>query len=180
MTWLWSKISGFAGTIGAGIAILFALEANLDFEKGGEDIAYALYVLARSGRAAIGDLRYYAETKLQNFRTALAKAQIGAALSLYGDKQRSAMAFKAALQSLDGSDDYKIWRGDYGTMLRDRAAVLTLAAESSDPSVDVRALITKVAAEADGRTYTSTLENAWMMLAAAALLRVMWKASHAR
>jgi len=142
-----------------------------DFEKGGEDIAYALYVLARSGRAAIGDLRYYAETKLQNFRTALAKAQIGAALSLYGDKQRSAMAFKAALQSLDGSDDYKIWRGDYGTMLRDRAAVLTLAAESSDPSVDVRALITKVAAEADGRTYTSTQENAWMMLAAAALIK---------
>ena len=38
--------------------------------KGGEDIAYALYVLARTGRAAIGDLRYYAETKLGSFRDA--------------------------------------------------------------------------------------------------------------
>ena len=53
---------------------------------GGEDIAYALYVLARTGRAAIGDLRYYAESKLDNFSTPLAKAQIGAALALYGDK----------------------------------------------------------------------------------------------
>ena len=60
-----------------------------DFESGGEDIAYALYVLAANGRAAIGDLRYYAETKLDAFATPLAKAQIGAALALYGDKPRA-------------------------------------------------------------------------------------------
>ena len=34
-----------------------------DFDRGGEDIAYALYVLAREGAAAIGDLRYYADEK---------------------------------------------------------------------------------------------------------------------
>jgi uncharacterized protein YfaS (alpha-2-macroglobulin family) len=56
-------------------------------------------------------------------------------------------------------------------MLRDRAAVLTLAAESNEPSVDVQALITRVAAEAEARDYTSTQENAWMMLAAAALIK---------
>ena len=38
-----------------------------DFDNGGEDIAYALYVLARTGRAAIGDLRYYADSKLNAF-----------------------------------------------------------------------------------------------------------------
>ena len=57
-----------------------------DFANGGQDIAYGLYVLARAGRAAIGDLRYYVENKLDNFATALAKAQLGAALSLYGDR----------------------------------------------------------------------------------------------
>jgi hypothetical protein len=31
--------------------------------SGGEDLAYALMVLAREGAAAIGDLRYYADVK---------------------------------------------------------------------------------------------------------------------
>ena len=51
----------------------------------------------RNGRAAIGDLRYYAETKLDAFATPLAKAQIGAALALYGDKPRADAVFRAAL-----------------------------------------------------------------------------------
>ena len=68
--------------------------------SGGEDIAYALYVLASNGRAAIGDLRYYAETKLDAFATPLAKAQIGAALALYGDKPRAEAVFRAALGDL--------------------------------------------------------------------------------
>ena len=53
-----------------------------DFEKGGEDLAYALMVLAREGRAAIGDLRYYADTRADAFATPLAQAQLGAALAL--------------------------------------------------------------------------------------------------
>ena len=57
-----------------------------DFQKGGEDRAYALYVLARNGRAPIGDLRYYADTRLDRFSTPLAKAQLGAALAMMGDK----------------------------------------------------------------------------------------------
>src|SRR5690606_29513334 len=61
-----------------------------DFEAGGEDLAYALYDLARAGRAAIGDLRYYLEARLDRFGSPLAKAQLGAALALYGDRGRSA------------------------------------------------------------------------------------------
>ena len=72
-----------------------------DFTRGGEDIAYALYVLARTGRAAIGDLRYYTDSKLDAFATPLAKAQIGAAMALYGDRQRSQRAFAAATADLD-------------------------------------------------------------------------------
>ena len=143
-----------------------------DFSYGGEDIAYSLYVLARAGRASLGDLRYYSETKIGNFRTALAKAQIGAALALYGDKQRAANAFRAAFADLDlARDDYKVWRGDYGTSLRDKAAVLTLAAETSVDAGDLRTLATRIAVEEDQRKYTSTQENAWMLMAAAALIK---------
>ncbi len=60
-----------------------------DFQKGGEDRAYALYVLARNGRAPIGDLRYYSDTRLDRFSTPLAKAQLGAALAMMGDKTRA-------------------------------------------------------------------------------------------
>ena len=57
-----------------------------DFERGGEERAYALYVLARNGRAPIGELRYYVDTKLERFSTPLAQAQLGAALAMMGDK----------------------------------------------------------------------------------------------
>src|SRR5699024_7257819 len=46
-----------------------------DFDSGGEDIAYALMVLAREGAAAMGDLRYYADVKANDFATPLARAQ---------------------------------------------------------------------------------------------------------
>jgi uncharacterized protein YfaS (alpha-2-macroglobulin family) len=141
-----------------------------DFTNGGEDIAYALYVLARAGRASLGDLRYYAEVKIGNFGTALAKAQIGAALALYGDRQRAANAFEAALSQLNVGRNADIWVGDYGSQLRDKAAVLTLAAESDVGMADLRALANDVANEEEARRYTSTQEQAWMLLAAAALI----------
>lgn len=142
-----------------------------DFERGGEDIAYALYVLARSGKASIGDLRYYVETKIDNFGTALAKAQIGAALALYGDRRRSADAFEAAFASLRTTDAKDAWRGNYGSSLRDKAAVLALAAENDIGVGDLRALASDVARIDEQRRYTSTQENAWMLLAAAALIK---------
>ena len=42
-----------------------------DIEEGqGQDMAYALYVLARAGRAPVGDLKYLADTKLYGLRLA--------------------------------------------------------------------------------------------------------------
>ena len=140
-----------------------------DFEKGGEDIAYALYVLASNGRAAIGDLRYYAETKLQNFATPLAKAQIGAALALYGDKTRADTVFRAALGDLGGMSDSGGWRSDYGTSLRDSAATLTLASESR-AQIDLISLSNRVEQQRLAARYTSTQEDAWSLMAAHALM----------
>ncbi len=143
-----------------------------DFERGGEGIAYSLYVLARNGRATIGDLRYFAEVKLGAFSTPLAKAQIGAALALYGDRQRSASAFKAAVASFeDNSDAQRSWRSDYGSHMRDQAAVLTLASETGQTEIDIAKLASRISDERDRNIHTSTQENAWLLLAANALYR---------
>src|SRR6202044_4272561 len=90
-------------------------------------IAYAVYVLARNGRPVIGDLRYLTDAKLEGFTTPLAKAQLAAALAMLGDQARAANAFGAALKALDAERDEGS-RPDYGSRLRDAAAVLALVA----------------------------------------------------
>lgn len=137
----------------------------------GNQIAYALYVLARNRKAAISDLRYYADTMLGDFPTPLAKAHIAAALSLYGDGQRSQSIFNAALQMSQDAQVHKVSlvRSDYGSSLRDGAAVLALAAESRPVPPIVPALADVVAKEWAQKKYTSTQEQTWMLLAARAL-----------
>jgi uncharacterized protein YfaS (alpha-2-macroglobulin family) len=139
-----------------------------DFEKGGEARAYALYVLARNGRAPVGELRYYADTRLERFSSPLAQAQIGAALAMTGDKPRAERAFRAALARMggDGTDES---RADYGSRLRDGAAVLTLVSETRTLVGETPELARVIERARAMRTYTSTQEQAWMLLAARAL-----------
>jgi uncharacterized protein YfaS (alpha-2-macroglobulin family) len=139
-----------------------------DFDRGGEERAYALYVLARNGRAPIGELRYYVDTKLDSFATPLAKAQLGAALAMMGDRPRAERALRAGLAMLDETDPL-VLRRDYGTALRDKAALLTLVAEASVAKAEVPRLIDLVAKGYAARQFTSTQEQAWMLLAAHAL-----------
>lgn len=139
-------------------------------EAGGEDRAYALYVLARNGRAPVGELRYYADTKLDMFATPLAKAQLGAALSMLGDKQRAETVFNAALAQFDDKKkEVPLARDDYGSQLRDGAGLVTLAAETGIAKAEAPRLVTVVSAAYRNRAYTSTQEQAWMLLAAKAL-----------
>ena len=142
-----------------------------DFTSGGEDIAYALYVLARNGRAAIGDLRYYAETKLDAFSTPMAKAQLAAALALMGDRPRADTVFRDAVERLEQGDDDGAWRTDFGSDLRDGAAVLTLAAESATGAVDLQALARRLEQGWVNANDTSTQDDAWLLLAARALMQ---------
>ena len=66
----------------------------------------------------------------------MAVAQLAASLALYGDAQRSEAAFTAALQLARNTEEYDWYRSDYGSKLRDGAAMLALAAESRPmPSV---------------------------------------------
>lgn len=144
-----------------------------DFDKGGEDVAYALFVLAREGAANTGDLRYYADTKAGAFGTPLAAAQLGAALASYGDQPRADAMFARAAQMLGlnwGRDEAQYWRSDYGTHLRDGAAVLALAVEAGSTAIDSADLAEKVAASYAKDRYHSTQESMWSLMAVKALI----------
>ncbi|MDQ2703979.1 MAG: alpha-2-macroglobulin family protein, partial [Pseudomonadota bacterium] len=146
-----------------------SLAYDIDLEDRGSEIAYALYVLARNKRASVGDLRYYSDTQLEAFSSPMAVAQLGASLALYGDAQRSQAAFTAALQLAKATPEHNWYRSDYGSKLRDGAAILALAAESRPTPSIVPELIRIVSADRDRARWTSTQDNAWMLLAARAL-----------
>ncbi len=143
-------------------------------EGAGEPLAYALYVLARNGRPVIGDLRYLADAKLAVFRTPLAQAQLAAGLAMLGDRARAGRVFSSALDALDVEQDNGLSRPDYGSTLRDGAAVLALVAEANLTAGEIAGDPIQRAGDAvdrarAGRDYTSTQENNWMALAAEAL-----------
>ncbi len=147
-----------------------------DFDNGGEAIAYALMVLAREGAAAMGDLRFYADQKADDFATPLALAQLGAALAAYGDATRADAMFAHAARRIErrsagasASPEAPVWRTDYGTDLRDTAGVLALAAAAGSDRVDRGAFVRRLAA-ASTEGPLSTQEAAWSVLAAHALI----------
>ena len=143
-----------------------------DFDSGGQDLAYALMVLAREGAAATGDLRYYADVKGDAFSTPLAAAQLGAALAYYGDKTRSDAMFARAgamIAQRANLREGQLWRADYGTRLRDAAGVLALAVETGSTAVDTGAL-TRMIAPRNAVLERSTQEAAWTLLAAKSLV----------
>ena len=144
-----------------------------DIEQGqGQDMAYALYVLARAGRAPVGDLKYLADTKLKDFGSPLARAQVASALSMLGDKERADVAFAAAVEAL-GADVENTQRGqyraDYGSVLRDSAAILALASDAKAKPEVIRTAMSAVEVERARTSYASTQDMAWLVLAARAV-----------
>ncbi|MEP2576958.1 MAG: MG2 domain-containing protein, partial [Roseibium sp.] len=139
-----------------------------DFQDGGEGVAYALYVLARNGRASMGDLRYYLDAKLQSFATPLAKAQVAAGLALYGERERAATGFQAALAALP-SDRAQSYRSDYGSKLRDSAGVTDYVASASMGDSLRNEAVDLLKAAQSGTPNRSTQDMAWLLLAANAL-----------
>jgi alpha-2-macroglobulin len=145
-----------------------------DFDQsangGGENLAYALMVLAREGAAAIGDLRYYADVKGDAFRTALAQAQLGAALASYGDQPRADTMFRKAAARTDAlmqQENAQLFRADFGTNYRDAAALLTLAVESGSQVLDREKLTSRISTNVG---FLSTQEATWALMAANALI----------
>jgi uncharacterized protein YfaS (alpha-2-macroglobulin family) len=149
----------------------FAANTADPSKNGGTDLAYALYVLARNGVVPIGDLRYLADSKLDALTTPIAKAQVAAALALVGDRARAERVYAAALATIDPQSDGWLNRQDYGSNLRDAAALVTLASESGAAPATVQAAVQRVEASRAQLHPTSTQEDAWLLLAASAMAK---------
>ncbi len=140
-------------------------------KDGGRDLAYGLYVLAKNGTAPIGDLRYLADTKLNNLATPIAKSQLAAALALVGDRARAERVYAAAVESLAPKPIIEFGRVDYGSALRDAAALVSLASEGNAPRATLTQAVQRVEAARGLTPFTSTQENAWLVLASRALAK---------
>jgi uncharacterized protein YfaS (alpha-2-macroglobulin family) len=138
-------------------------------KNGGRELAYAMYVLARNGKAPVGDLRYIADVRLNDLATPIAKAQIAAALAMLGDKARADRVYLAALDALAPQPKLDFGRADFGSALRDAAALVTLASEGRAPAATITQAVARVDAARKLTAYTSTQEQAWLVLAARAL-----------
>ncbi|EKF18784.1 alpha-2-macroglobulin family protein [Nitratireductor pacificus] len=146
-----------------------SLAYDTDVQSRGGEIAYALYVMARNRKASAGDLRYYLDTRLDDFATPLARAQLAAGVALYGDAQRAETGFASAFRLAQAGRGGYSARSDYGSRLRDGAALLALAAESRPEPALVPQMIGLVSDMRGATRYMSTQDEAWMLLAARAL-----------
>jgi alpha-2-macroglobulin len=134
-------------------------------------VAYAHYVLARAKSDALSELRYFSDTQMARLPTQLAKAQVAAALAQYGDAARAAAAYDAALLP-PPPRPAAIRYLDYGSELRDSAAVLAFAAANPGNQTRLTAVIDRIAERFSRAARTSTQEQAWLLMAAEAAAKV--------
>ena len=126
--------------------------------------AYRLYVLARAGQGLPGAARVLAEN-VDKLPTPLAKAQLGAALSLAFDKPRAESAFQSAL----AAPARTWWYKDYGSAMRDQLAVVVLMKESGVPASQITTMTGQLPGADLKPASLSTQESAWALAAAAVL-----------
>ncbi len=128
--------------------------------------AYELYVMALAGQGRAGTARVLAES-LDKLPTPLARAQLGAALALANDGPRAERAFTAALDS-PGRDR---WDLDYGSAVRDQAAVAVLLQESGLLPGRLATLVGQLPGADLKPRAVDTQEMAWLATAAGVLGR---------
>ncbi len=128
--------------------------------------AYRLYVLAYAGQGMPGMARVLAQ-HLDRLPTPLARAQIAAALALAHDTPRAEAAFAAALDA----PARNWWYQDYGTALRDQAAIAVLLKESGLLPDRLNRLVATLPGADLKPDSLNTQEQAWTASAAAVLGR---------
>jgi alpha-2-macroglobulin len=130
-------------------------------------VAYAHYVLARANADDLPALRYFADTRLDQLPTPLARAQLAAALAQYGDTVRAAAAYDAALAPAPTRAP-TLRLAEYGSELRDDAALLSIASADSALRPRLTAVVDHIAELFAHAARLSTQEESWLLLAAEA------------
>ena len=143
-----------------------ASEYPSDKPEGMAAQAYRLYVLAMAGQGRPGAARVLAENP-GALPTPMARAHVAAALALAHDQPRAEVMFRAALDS----PVRRWWPADYGSGLRDLAAMAVLLKESGLLPERLARLVAGLPAADLLPDALSTQEQAWMAAAAAALGR---------
>ncbi len=128
--------------------------------------AYAYYALARVGEVKAGDVRYFAETYADQIRTRLGLGHVAAALAILGERGRAEDLFESAIAKRRPRNAHI---PDYGSDLRDGAAIAALLGEAFPQSERQQRLATALERQFDRREYFSTQEQAWLLLATHAL-----------
>lgn len=134
-------------------------------------LAYAHYVLAQAKADDLPVLRYFNDTQMANLPSQLAKAQLAAALSAYGDAERAAAAYAAAFAP-PPKRLTNLRYIDYGSDLRDTAALLAFTAANQGKEPRFTALIDRISELFAKARYTSTQEQAWLLMAAEAAAKI--------
>src|SRR5579862_8793967 len=134
-------------------------------------LAYAHYVLARAPADELPVLRYFADTQLANLPTQLARAQLAAALAAYGDMPRADAAYQAALGVMPPRPPALRYI-DYGSDLRDSAGLLAFAGGNAAAKPRLTQVMDRIAELFADTSRTSTQEQAWLLMAAEAAVRV--------
>src|SRR5258708_34016317 len=120
----------------------------------------------------MGDLRYRADAKLDALSTRIGKGQIAAALAMAGDRTRAERVYAAALAAIaPASQPDLVSREDFGSTLRDAAAVVALASESGAQRATVQAAGQRVESVRANLRPTSRQEEARVLLAASAMAK---------
>ncbi|HEY0832602.1 MAG TPA: alpha-2-macroglobulin [Azospirillum sp.] len=128
--------------------------------------AYAHYVLARGKAVDAAAVRFFQEAFWPKLQTDMARAQVAAALALMGESKRASEAFDGLSHARVVAPSLR----DFGSVVRDEAAVVTLMAESGvvdrDKLVAAADRLAKVHASV---SVPSTQEQAWLLMAARVL-----------
>lgn len=127
--------------------------------------AYAFYLLARAGQVNVSDLRYFSDTRGNEWNTVIAAALTGAAAAKVGDRSRTVFGFNKARDLTYKLNPKAYPYSGYGSYLRDVSAATALASESGMGSM-VPAFLAKVDTIDMRLNYTTTQEKAWMLRAA--------------
>jgi len=135
--------------------------------------AYALYVLAKSGRGDLARLRWWHDVHMKDESSPLARAQVGAGLALMGDRARARSSFRKAVSAL-GYRDEADW---YQSGLRDTAAVIALAYEAGEEGIarDLQRRLEGAVRDPDSlntQEQARLLQAAHFMLRAAGVMRI--------
>ncbi len=148
-----SQALSFTGETGRG--------ADLNKPEGLKLAAYALYVLAKAGRADIGAMDNLRDAKAKAL-PANARGLLGAAYAAVGNTRAAEMLASGPAPNGEPKSDTG---GTLDSTLRDKALYLSalLDAAPSDPRLG--SLATEVGRLLEGEAYPSTQENAFALLA---------------